>query len=88
MRRTPEEQKELDDWVEKEYPKSMQRLERSSSFHRIGKYLIILGILAYAAFVIFEISFLKTGAVLFLLAGMGVEIFALTQYFKSLSNDN
>ncbi|MBC8346303.1 MAG: hypothetical protein ISR82_02780 [Candidatus Marinimicrobia bacterium] len=85
---TPEEKEEMDDWVEKEYPKSIQRMEVSTPFHRLGKYLIIIGILAYISFVIFEISFLKTGAVLFLLAGMGLEVFALTKYFKTLSNDN
>ncbi len=88
MRISPEERKELDDWVEKEYPKSIRRMELSSPFHRIGKYLIIIGILAYASFVIFDISIFKPATIIFLLAGMGVEIFALTKYFKSLSHDN
>ncbi|MEA1880967.1 MAG: hypothetical protein U9N31_00980 [Candidatus Marinimicrobia bacterium] len=88
MSMTQEEKKELDDWVEKEYPKSIERMEKSSPFHRIGKYLIGLGILAYIAFIIFDISFLKSGAIIFLVAGMGVEITALSKYFKSLSNEN
>ncbi|HIB27022.1 MAG TPA: hypothetical protein EYO49_05290 [Candidatus Marinimicrobia bacterium] len=84
----PEEKKELDDWVEKEYPKSIKRMEQSSPFHRIGKYLIGVGILFYISFILIDISLLKTSAVIFLLAGMGVEVIALTKYFKSLSNDN
>jgi hypothetical protein len=83
-----EEKKELDEWVEKEYPKSMKRMEQSSPFHRIGKYLIGVGILFYISFILIDISLLKTSAVIFLLAGMGVEVIALTKYFKSLSNDN
>ena len=47
MRMNPEEKKELDDWVEKEYPKSMKRMEQSSPFHRIGKYLIGVGTVSY-----------------------------------------
>ena len=88
MRMNPEEKKELDDWVEKEYPKSMKRMEQSIPFHRIGKYLIGVGILFYISFILIDISLLKTSAVIFLLAGMGVEVIALTKYFKSLSNDN
>ena len=88
MRLNTEEKKELDDWVEKEYPKSMKRMEQSSPFHRIGKYLIGVGILFYISFILIDISLLKTSAVIFLLAGMGVEVIALTKYFKSLSNDN
>ena len=88
MRMNPEEKKELDDWVEKEYPKSMKRMEQSSPFRRIGKYLIGVGILFYISFILIDISLLKTSAVIFLLAGMGVEVIALTKYFKSLSNDN
>ena len=88
MRMNPEEKKELDDWVEKEYPKSMKRMEQSSPFHRIGKYLIGVGILFYISFILIDISLLKTSAVIFLLAGMRVEVIALTKYFKSLSNDN
>ena len=88
MRLNAEEKKELDEWVEKEYPKSMKRMEQSSPFHRIGKYLIGVGILFYISFILIDISLLKTSAVIFLLAGMGVEVIALTKYFKSLSNDN
>ena len=88
MRLNTEEKKELDEWVEKEYPKSMKRMEQSSPFHRIGKYLIGVGILFYILFILIDISLLKTSAVIFLLAGMGVEVIALTKYFKSLSNDN
>ncbi|MDP6339690.1 MAG: hypothetical protein QF842_05120 [Candidatus Marinimicrobia bacterium] len=88
MRTTPEEKKELDDWVENEYPKSIRRMEDSSPFHRIGKILIGLGILAYVVFVLLHLSFLKITAIGLLLAGMGVEVFALNKYFKSLSNDN
>ena len=88
MSMNPEEKKELDDWVEKEYPKSMKRMEQSIPFHRIGKYLIGVGILFYISFILIDISLLKTSAVIFLLAGMGVEVIALTKYFKSLSNDN
>ena len=88
MRLNTEEKKELDEWVEKEYPKSMKRMEQSSPFHRIGKYLIGVGILFYVSFILIDISLLKTSAVIFLLAGMGVEVIALTKYFKSLSNDN
>ena len=88
MRLNAEEKKELDEWVEKEYPKSMKRMEQSSPFHRIGKYLIGIGILFYVSFILIDISLLKTSAVIFLLAGMGVEVIALTKYFKSLSNDN
>ena len=88
MRLNAEEKKELDDWVEKEYPKSMKRMEQSIPFHRIGKYLIGVGILFYISFILIDISLLKTSAVIFLLAGMGVEVIALTKYFKSLSNDN
>ena len=88
MRLNTEEKKELDEWVEKEYPKSMKRMEQSSPFHRIGKYLIGIGILFYVSFILIDISLLKTSAVIFLLAGMGVEVIALTKYFKSLSNDN
>lgn len=88
MRMSPEEQQELDDWVEKEYPKSIRRMEASSPFHRIGKYFIILGIILYAIFVWTHLYFLKPTAIIFLLAGIGVEIFALIKYFKSLSHDD
>ena len=76
MRMNPEEKKELDDWVEKEYPKSLKRMEQSSPFHRIGKYLIGVGILFYISFILIDISLLKTSSVIFLLAGMSVEVIA------------
>ena len=88
MRMSPEERQELDDWAEKEYPKSIRRMEASSPFHRIGKYFIILGIILYAIFVWTHLYFLKPTAIIFLLAGIGVEIFALIKYFKSLSHDD
>ena len=71
MRMSPEERQELDDWAEKEYPKSIRRMEASSPFHRIGKYLIIIGILAYASFVIFDISILSHFFELFWVAQTG-----------------
>ena len=88
MRMTPKEKKELDDWVEMEYPKSIKRMEASSPFHRIGKYCIGAGILLYAIFVWTHINFLKPTAIISLLLGMGIEIVALVQYFKSLSHDD
>ena len=47
---TPDEKKELDEWVEKEYPKSEKRLEASSPFHQLGKIFIGSGILSYFTF--------------------------------------
>ncbi|MGY8780723.1 MAG: hypothetical protein ACKVJJ_03570 [Fidelibacterota bacterium] len=88
MRMTPDERQELDDWVEEEYPKSIRRMEASSPFHRMGKYLIILGIIFYALFVWTHLNYLKPTAIVFLLTGMSVEIFALTKYYKSLSHDD
>lgn len=88
MRLTTEEKRELDNWVEKEYPKSKRRMDASSPFHRIGKYLIGGGILLYTIFVWTHISFLKTTAIVLTLFGMAIEIVALFQYFKSLSNEN
>ena len=88
MRMTPEEKKELDDWVQKEYPKSIKRMDASSPFHRIGKYFIGAGILLYALFVWTHLNFLKPTAIVSLLLGMGIEIVALVQYFKSLSHDD
>lgn len=88
MRMTPEEKKELDDWVEKEYPKSIKRMEASSPFHRMGKYCIVGGILLYALFVWTHLNFLKPTAIVSLLLGMGIEVVALVQYFKSLSHDD
>ena len=37
MRMTPEERQELDAWVEKEYPKSMERIDALNPYHQIGK---------------------------------------------------
>ena len=88
MRMTSKEKKELDDWVEMEYPKSMRRLEVSSPYHQIGKYCIGLGILLYAIFVWTHINFLKPTAIISLLLGMCIEVVALVQYFRSLSNDD
>ena len=47
MRMSPEEKKELDDWVEKEYPKSMKRIQSSTPFYQIGKFLIGIGVIIY-----------------------------------------
>ncbi len=43
MRMTPEEKEELDAWVEKEYPKSMKRINSSDPFHQVGKKIIAMG---------------------------------------------
>ena len=67
MRMTANERKELDEWVEKEYPKSEKRLEGSSPFHQLGKFLIGTGILSYVIFALSDISFLKPVAILFLI---------------------
>ena len=58
MRLSPEEKKELDDWVEKEYPISMKRLEFSNPFHEKGKLFILFGIILYIIYVFSEINFL------------------------------
>ena len=47
MRMSPEEKRELDEWVEKEYPKSMSRLNSSDPYHRLGKKIIVSGIMIY-----------------------------------------
>ncbi len=87
MRMTPEERQELDAWVEKEYPKSMERIDALNPYHRIGKKIIFTGILSYVGFIMFDFTFLKTLSIIFLLIGMLIETFALIAYFKSLSND-
>tara|TARA_Y100000996_G_C21969718_1_gene415879 strand:- start:74 stop:340 length:267 start_codon:yes stop_codon:yes gene_type:complete len=88
MRMTPDEKKELDEWVEKEYPKSEKRLEASSPFHQLGKIFIGSGILSYFTFVIIDISFLKSLAILLLIVGMIIESIALIKYFRLLSNED
>ena len=88
MRMNPDEKKELDKWVEKEYPKSEKRLEASSPFHQLGKIFIGSGIVSYFTFVIIGISFLKPLAILFLIIGMIIETFALIKYFRLLSNED
>ena len=88
MRRSPEEKKELDEWVEKEYPISMVRLKDSRPFHQRGKHLILIGIIIYSIYLFFNIYFLFPTSMLFLLAGIMMEIIALMKYYKSLSNEN
>ena len=88
MRLSPEEKKELDDWVEKEYPISMKRLEFSNPFHAKGKLFILFGIILYIIYVFSEINFLLPSSILFLLAGIIMEIIALIKYYRSLSNEN
>ena len=88
MRMNPEEKKELDDWVEKEYPISMKRLEFSNPFHEKGKLFILFGIILYIIYVFSEINFLLPSSILFLLAGIIMEIIALIKYYRSLSNEN
>ena len=85
---SPEEKKELDEWVEKEYPISMVRLKDSSPFHQIGKYLILIGIVIYSIYLFFNIYFLFASSMLFLVVGIMMEIIALMKYYKSLSNEN
>ena len=88
MRMTANERKELDEWVEKEYPKSEKRLEGSSPFHQLGKFLIGTGILSYIIFALSDISFLKPLAILFLILGMIIESIALIKYFRLLSHED
>ncbi|MBT3796164.1 MAG: hypothetical protein HOF97_01395 [Candidatus Marinimicrobia bacterium] len=88
MRMTANERKELDEWVEKEYPKSEKRLEGSSPFHQLGKFLIGTGILSYIIFALSDISFLKPVAILFLILGMIIESIALIKYFRLLSHED
>ncbi|MBT4318118.1 MAG: hypothetical protein HOD52_03440 [Candidatus Marinimicrobia bacterium] len=85
---TANERKELDEWVEKEYPKSEKRLEGSSPFHQLGKFLIGTGILSYIIFALSDISFLKPAAILFLILGMIIESIALIKYFRLLSHED
>ena len=87
MRMSPEEKQELDAWVEKEYPKSMERIDALNPYHRIGKKILFAGIMSYVIFIIVDMLFLKTLSIIFLLVGMLVETFALVAYFKTLSND-
>ena len=87
MRMTPEEKQELDAWVEKEYPKSMKRINSSDPFHQVGKKIIAKGGLSYILFVIIDYNFFKSFAIALLVLGMLVEIIALITYFRSLSNE-
>ena len=87
MRMTPDERQELDEWVEKEYPKSMERIDALNPYHQIGKKVIFAGILSYIVFIAIDLTLLKTLSVIFLLLGMLIETFALVAYFRSLSND-
>tara|TARA_B100001142_G_scaffold271029_1_gene277370 strand:+ start:618 stop:878 length:261 start_codon:yes stop_codon:yes gene_type:complete len=84
---TPDERQELDEWVEKEYPKSMERIDALNPYHQIGKKVIFAGILSYIVFIAIDLALLKTLSVIFLLLGMLIETFALVAYFRSLSND-
>ena len=84
---SPEEKQELDAWVEKEYPKSMERIDALNPYHQIGKKILFTGIMSYVIFVMVDMPFLKTLSIIFLLVGMLVETFALIAYFKTLSND-
>ena len=88
MKMTANERKELDEWVEKEYPKSEKRLEGSNPFHQLGKFLIGTGILSYIIFALSDISFLKPVAILFLILGMIIESIALIKYFRLLSHED
>ena len=87
MRMTPDERQELDEWVEKEYPKSMERIDALNPYHQIGKKVIFAGILSYIVFIAIDLALLKTLSVILLLLGMLIETFALVAYFRSLSND-
>ncbi len=88
MRMSPEEKRELDEWVEKEYPKSMSRLNSSDPYHRMGKRIIVAGIFSYVLFVVFKVDFFEPLAMILLGLGMVVEVLALIAYFRSLSNEN
>ncbi len=87
MRMSPEEKRELDEWVEKEYPKSMSRLNSSDPYHRLGKKIIVSGIMSYILFVLFNVNFLEPLSMILLAIGMAVEVFALVAYLRSLSNE-
>ena len=67
MRMTPDERQELDEWVEKEYPKSMERIDALNPYHQIGKKVIFAGILSYIVFIAIDLALLKTLSVIFLL---------------------
>ena len=88
MRMSPEEKKELDEWVQKQYPISMRRLKLSNPFYEKGKLSILLGISLYALHVFSKIDPLLTASIIFLLAGIVMEIVALVKYYCSLSNEN
>ena len=88
MRLSPEEKQELDEWVEKEYPKSMKRIESSTPFYQAGKFLIGIGVILYIASAILSSDILRISSILTLLGGMGIEGLALLKYFKSLSNED
>ena len=88
MRMSPEEKKELDEWVQKQYPISMRRLKLSNPFHEKGKLSILLGISLYALHVFSRIDPLLTASIIFLLVGIVMEIVALVKYYSSLSNEN
>ena len=87
MRMTPETGQELDAWVEKEYPKSMERIDALNPYHQIGKKVIFAGILTYIVYIAIDFTILKTLSIIFLLLGMLIETFALVAYFNSLSDD-
>ena len=88
MRMSPEEKKELDEWVQKQYPISMRRLKLSNPFYEKGKLSILLGISLYALHVFSKIDPLLTTSIIFLLVGIVMEIVALVKYYSSLSNEN
>ena len=88
MRMSPEEKKELDEWVQKQYPISMRRLKLSNPFYEKGKLSILLGISLYALHVFSRIDPLLTASIIFLLVGIVMEIVALVKYYSSLSNEN
>ena len=66
MRMSPEEKKELDEWVQKQYPISMRRLKLSNPFYEKGKLSILLGISLYALHVFSKIDPLLTASIIFL----------------------
>ena len=88
MRMSPEEKKELDEWVQKQYPISMRRLKLSNPFYEKGKLSILLGISLYALHVFSKIDPLLTASIIILLVGIVMEIVALVKYYSSLSNEN
>ena len=88
MRMSPEEKKELDEWVQEQYPISMRRLKLSNPFYEKGKLSILLGISLYALHVFSKIDPLLTTSIIFLLVGIVMEIVALVKYYSSLSNEN